>query len=482
MPTTPFSSSPLTVLIVDDIATTRLMLAGLVNKLGYRTIQAEGGEQALSLFQQTQPDMVLLDLLMPGMDGFEVMRRMKEKEGNKWVPVVVLSGLEGEQHLLAALEAGADDFLHKPAEPAILASKLRNLSRVLVLQQQHAALLNKSLAMSENSFDAILVVGSDESVQGLNLAAERLLQADRDIMLGRSVRVVLPHVQFDFGGFDPRQGQLQLLQVHPLSGERISVEVGLSWFYQGGERFWLLILRDISERERVDQLKQQFIATLSHELRTPLTSIIGSLKLLQSPQFASMDQRALPLLDMADRNAARLLHMVNELLDLNKAAAGALQLEIKQYQLSELFDDVLHANQGYADKCNVQLQLKTDVDEHLIYTDKMRFGQIFANLISNACKYSPKGSVVSLCANIVANRLLMTVRDHGPGISEAFLPSLFEPFTQADASDSRLKGGTGLGLAICRQLCHALGGSIRYQSAVGGGSEFIVEFSLEDVR
>lgn len=483
MPFHSLLSQPLTVLVVDDIATTRLMLAGLVNKMGYRTLLAADGEQALKLFTQAQPDMVLLDLLMPDLDGFEVTRRIKAQEGNKWVPVVVLSGLEGEQHLLAALEAGADDFMHKPAEPAILASKLQNLSRVLVLQQQHAALLNKSLAMSENSFDAILVVGGDESIQGLNLAAERLLQADRDVMHGRSIRMVLPNVQFDLGGFDPRQGQLQALEVHPLRGERIPVELGLSFFYQGGERFWLLILRDVSERERIDRLKQQFIATLSHELRTPLTSIIGSLKLLKNPQFASVDERASPLLEMADRNAGRLLHMVNELLDLNKAAAGALQLEIHQYPLPLLLDEVRHANQGYADQYNVRLLLDShSVASQTLHTDKMRFGQIFANLISNACKYSPAGSEVSVNAQVVANQLHISVRDHGPGISEAFLPSLFEPFTQADASDSRLRGGTGLGLAICRQLCNALAGTIRYQPAAGGGSEFIVTFSLEDVR
>jgi signal transduction histidine kinase len=474
----PFNDLPagvLTVLVVDDIAATRRRLCNLVQKMGYCVISAKEGKSALALFEQAQPDIVLLDLLMPGLDGCEVALRIKALAGKKWVPVIVLSGLEGEQHLLAALEAGADDFLRKPTEPAILASKLKNLARVLVLQQQHAALLNKSLAVSENSFDAILVLGSDETIQGLNLAAERLLQADRGVMLGRAVRGILPNLAFGQAKHAPSQGRLQQLEVLPLSGESIPVELGLTCFHQAGEQFWLLILRDVSERQRVDQLKQQFIATLSHELRTPLTSIIGSLKMLQSPQFAFVDERASPLLEMADRNASRLLHMVNELLDLNKAAAGALQLELRPYSAANLLGEVVQVNLGYAAKYGVSLQLFCELDESLVIcTDKMRFGQIMSNLISNACKYSPAHSTVDVDASITSSVLRIIVRDRGAGIAEDFVPHLFEPFTQADASDSRLYGGTGLGLAISRQLCSALGGSISYQAAQDSGSEFTV--------
>ncbi|WP_373975551.1 response regulator [Chitinibacter sp. SCUT-21] len=483
MPFQSFSAANLTVLVVDDIATTRMMLAGVVQKLGYRVLTAADGESALQIFAQQQPDMVLLDLLMPGLDGFEVTRRIRAVAGLKWVPVVVLSGLEGEQHLLAALEAGADDFLHKPAQPAILASKLKNLARVLVLQQQHAALLNQSMAMSENSFDAILVVDEHDIIQGLNLAAERLLVVDRDVMQGRSLRMVLPEIELAQQTQDPRQGHLQQLTVHPLSGETIPVEVGVTFFYQAGARFWLLILRDIRERERVDRLKQQFIATLSHELRTPLTSIIGSLKMLQSPQFAAVDARAAPLLQMADRNAARLLQMVNELLDLNKAAAGALQLEWQWCNLNELLTEAISSNQGYAAKYQVTLQLNNLLPPAtLVNTDRTRLTQVLANLLSNACKYSPPQLAVEVSAAIADQALLIRVRDHGPGIPDSFLPSLFEPFTQADASDSRLRGGTGLGLAITRQICQALSAAVAYQPAPGGGSEFTVSLPVESVR
>ncbi|QKJ67714.1 hybrid sensor histidine kinase/response regulator [Deefgea piscis] len=480
MPFHDFAATALTVLVVDDIASTRRVLSSLVQKMGHRVILAEDGETALLAYEQAKPDMVLLDLLMPGIDGFEVTRRIKNLAGNKWVPVVVLSGLEGEQHLLAALEAGADDFLQKPAEPAILASKFKNLARVLVLQQQHAVLLSKSMAVSENSFDGILIVDSDEMIQGLNLAAERLLKTERDMMLGLQVKAFLPGLDFGKAKHGAHHGQLQQLEMQPLIGDAIAVELGLTLVEQGNEQFWLLILRDVSERQRVDRLKQQFIATLSHELRTPLTSIIGSLKMLQSSQFAAVDERAFPLLEIADRNASRLLHMVNELLDLNKAAAGALQLELGVYPLLTLLAEFVEENQGYAAKYDVDLQLYVEIDATCeIRTDKMRFGQIMSNLISNACKYSPARSEVKVIASTADSVWQIIVQDRGPGIAGSFLPHLFDPFTQADASDSRLYGGTGLGLAISRQLCSALGGTISYQAAQGGGSEFIVLLPLK---
>ncbi|QLG87780.1 response regulator [Chitinibacter bivalviorum] len=483
MPFQTFPSPALTVLVVDDIATTRLMLAGLVRNMGYQVQMAADGEQALAMFSAQQPDMVLLDLLMPGIDGFAVTRQIKAMSGVKWVPVVVLSGLDGEQHLLAALDAGADDFLHKPAQPSILASKLKNLARVIELQQQHAALLNKSLAISENSFDAIVVTTDEGEIHGVNCAAERLILADRDVLLGRAVREILPNIQLQLAPTDLQQGQLQQVAIMPLRGEPIPVEVGLTFFYEGGQRFWLLILHDIRERERVDRLKQQFIATLSHELRTPLTSIIGSLKMLQSPQFAGVDQRAMSLLEMADRNAGRLLHMVNELLDLNKAAAGALQLELHHYKLHELLEEVLQSNQGYAAQHEVQLRLDAQFETaRTLCTDKMRFLQIMGNLISNACKYSPRQSEVVISVRVNTFGVQLAVRDQGCGVAAHFVPSLFEPFTQADASDSRLRGGTGLGLAITRQLCQAFAGSIEYQPAPGGGSEFTVSLPWEVPR
>ncbi|MBE9609544.1 ATP-binding response regulator [Chitinilyticum piscinae] len=464
-------------LIVDDIAITRMQLAAQVRELGFRISEAANGEAALACMAEQTPDIVLLDLLMPGMDGFTVSRIIKGRDYGRWIPIVVLSGLEGEEHLLKALEAHADDFLHKPVNPAILSNKLGNLRRVLTLQAQHNSLLSRSQAISRNSFDAILLADPSLRICEANPAAAILFGQSLGELLGQPLSALLPDLQPACTSSGP--ATLVKLDVLRPDASLIPVEAGLGSFAQDGASYLLITLRDISERVRADQLKQQFIATLSHELRTPLTSIIGALKMLQA-DTASLTPQQHQLLAMADRNSGRLLGMVNELLDLNRSQAGKLQLVRHAAQLGDLLDEAVASHLGYAQRHAVNLELDCSAPVRLqwLNTDHGRFLQIMANLLSNACKFSAAGDTVTIRAAREGTQLSIAVSDHGPGIPADFLPRLFEPFTQADGSDSRRQGGSGLGLAITRQLVEALEGQIQVSTTPGEGSTFTLYFPV----
>nr|WP_314899835.1 ATP-binding protein [uncultured Deefgea sp.] len=455
----------LSVLVVDDIAITRLQIFSIVQKLGFKTLQASGGAEALRLFEAEQPDIVLLDLLMPEIDGFAVTRAIKAIEGERWTPVVVLSGLEGEAHLLKALQAQADDFLHKPISAEILGHKLNNLARVLNLQRQHSALLTRSRAITENSFDGILVVDPHQRIQGINFRCELLFHAEREQLIGRPLSELLPKLQLN--GAAEAGLHSQVLLAKGLDGSELPVEVGVTFFYQDDEPYLLATVRDISERERVDQLKQQFIATLSHELRTPLTSIIGALKMLHGTQTAQFNATSTQLIEMADRNAGRLLKMVNELLDINRSAAGSLQLDLQWHSLGELLAEAQSTHAGYAaqHQVKIQLALAPEISNTQLLTDHHRLMQILGNLISNACKFSPKQGTVTMRAQIHDGQLQLAVEDQGNGIPIDFQPRLFTPFSQAESGDARIRGGSGLGLAITKQLIEAMEGQIHYRTS-----------------
>lgn len=469
------------ILIVDDIADSRTRLATLVSTLGYGVIEASGGQDALICMDMFSPDIVLLDLLMPGIDGFTVCRRIKQQNYGRWVPIVVLSGLDGEEHLLEALQAQADDFLHKPVNPAILASKLSNLGRALTLQAQLNTLLARSQAISLNSFDAILLVDPDVRIVEANPAATVMFGQTEKQLIGLPLNILLPKLNTSCHTEQPQN--LQRIHVIRPDGSLVPAEAGLSQFNQNGENYLIVTLRDISERDRVDQLKQQFIATLSHELRTPLTSIIGALKMWKvgiTPQNSNPQQ--VMLIEMADRNAGRLLGMVNELLDLNRSLAGKLQLHCTPEPLGELLDEVISNHLGYAQKHATVLELicPTPLRKLVLKIDRCRFMQIMANLISNACKFSPSGGAVTVRTTLTSHQCSIQVCDQGPGIPAEFMPQLFEPFAQADSCDNRRQGGSGLGLAITLRLVEALNGQINVQSS-SQGSTFTVTFPLEAI-
>ena len=241
----------------------------------------------------------------------------------------------------------------------------------------------------------------------------------------------------------------------------------------------IVLMRDISELQRANQLKDEFLSTVSHELRTPLTSIIGSLRLLTSEVTAKFDIESQTLLTIATRNSERLLKLINDLLDMQKIAGGRLELASRRVELGEILAANIEADLPFAKLHRIDLQLEGPEEETWVEVDPDRLSQVISNLISNAVKHSPPGDVVYLRAKRRRNNVRIEVEDHGPGIPEAFRPYVFERFTQAVAGARTKKGGnapsTGLGLAIARQLVELQGGTISFTSTSDEGTTFFVE-------
>lgn len=237
---------------------------------------------------------------------------------------------------------------------------------------------------------------------------------------------------------------------------------------------WSLI-EDITERRRLDKMKDQFIATVSHELRTPLTSINGSLGLLVGGAVGELPERAIGLLGTAQRNVQRLAMLISDLLDMERLVAGKMPMTMVDHTLGPLIDEAIESIAGYADQHGVHLGAARHWPEVTVSVDGSRLIQALTNLISNAIKFSPEGQTVHISAGVEGGVVEICVRDHGPGIDPAFRSQLFRRFSQADGSDTRKLPGTGLGLAITREISQQLGGEVNYRDADGGGSEFYIE-------
>ncbi|MBC7182566.1 MAG: HAMP domain-containing protein, partial [Marinobacter sp.] len=218
----------------------------------------------------------------------------------------------------------------------------------------------------------------------------------------------------------------------------------------------------MEEREALDVLKDQFVATVSHELRTPLTSINGSLKLLASGSAGELPAKAGVMVDVALRNSEQLQRLIADLLDFNKTLAGEMPIHPEPVSVSDAIRTACEGNQAMARHYRIRLSPEPSMD-WLVQADPLRLRQILDNFISNAIKFSPTDGCVGIRAELSApGRIRVTVSDQGQGVPEPFLPRLFQRFAQAEAGSARARAGTGLGLAITRELARLMDGEVGY--------------------
>ncbi|MGQ9838873.1 MAG: sensor histidine kinase [Cyanobacteriota bacterium] len=243
------------------------------------------------------------------------------------------------------------------------------------------------------------------------------------------------------------------------------------------EGYGLTMVEDITERQALESMKDEFISIVSHELRTPLTSIHGALSLMATGKLGSLLPKGERLLQIAATNTERLVRLVNDILDLDRMESGSLSMEKKSCDAAELIQYAAETMRSMAEQA--QVHLVAQPLSVTIQADPDRIIQTLTNLLSNAIKFSPKGATVRLGAKqLHAHQVIFWVEDQGRGIPTANLETIFHRFKQVDSSDSREKGGTGLGLAICRSIVRQHGGRIWAESEVGKGSTFFFTLPL----
>lgn len=401
-------------------------------------------------------------------------------------PVLLDLNISGARWQLAVADSGlSSQYSDWPLRFAGWTLSLLLLSLFAAMQKANRRWIStaKALQQSEKYYrtvldhvaDAIIVLDAQGRIENLNQAALSLLGYQPAQLLGQSYQLLFA---------EPLQLQLTLkpqeLSARHQSGSAMLVELMLTRINEPRQVLTLMLLRDITERKRVEQLKNEFVSTVSHELRTPLTAINGSLGLLTSGVVGSLVPAQQQLLDIAWQNSQQLANLINDLLDVEKLAAGKMQLYL---QLLPVFAQLLQAknrNAPLAEQAEVAINIRSDVtDEMKVLIDESRLQQVFANLLANAIRFSPKGGVVLMEARLIGVKVRISVSDQGPGVPVDFIPRLFQKFSQADSSDSRRLNGTGLGLAICRELMERMNGTIGYQPREGGGACFYFDLPVQ---
>ena len=498
----PRVSTPL-ILVVDDNPPLRYALGRTLRQHRFDVIEAGDGATALELAASAQPDLILLDVNLPDINGFDVTRRLKLGERTKNIPILQISASFVQmEHRVEGLAAGADAYLVEPVEPGELVANIRALLRM----RDAEAGLQRTTAMLAAVVDAsplaIVVFDPKRHIRTWNPAAERLFGYSAEEMVGHSAdRSPLAAIGGDGIALPLARGEsvtaLDVIATRK-DGTRIDLSIFAAPLGASGLSGSVALVEDVSERKRYEReradllarerdarreaeaasrLKDEFLATLSHELRTPLNAIMGWASILR--KNALDDQGRTRAVEVIERNARSQQQLVNDILEVSRIIRGQLRLELATIDLVETVRAAVDSVRPSVAAKHQAMVADYPASPVMVSADRERIQQVFWNVLSNATKYTPRDGSIHVSIAPDSTEVAVVVRDNGIGIAPNVLPHIFERFRQGDATTTREYGGLGLGLAIVRHLVEAHGGAVRADSeGLGRGSAFTVVLPL----
>ncbi len=359
-------------------------------------------------------------------------------------------------------------------------SRARALDAVADLSRRRKAVLDAAM-------DGIFILNPSGSIESVNRTGASMFGYDEEELLRRDIGMLFANPppigqvaaylrQMQLRDGDP--GTLQEIPGRCKDGTPIAADVAISAVALSDGVHYVSVVRDMSERKKIDRMKSEFVASVSHELRTPLTSIAGSLGLLSNGAGGTLPDRAARLVSIASSNADRLVRLINDILDIEKIDAGKMNFDNRILSLAAIVAQAVDVNWPYAQRLGVDITIEGRDANAFVWADPDRLMQVLTNLISNAAKFSPEGKVVTVCIKPGQMEHRISVSDEGPGIAPEFADRIFKRFAQADSSDARQKGGTGLGLAIVREIMQRLGGRVNYENVPGAGARFNLDLPV----
>nr|CRH05260.1 Putative histidine kinase with three response regulator receiver domains and one PAS domain [Candidatus Magnetococcus massalia] len=510
------------ILVVDDTPANLRLLTDILSKEGYRVRAAPDATLALNSIERKAPDLILLDVRMPGMNGIELCKLLKSKPASAPIPVLFISALGDTTDKMRGFQAGGVDYITKPFAPEEVLARVRThleLYRLSQKLEQRVAESSQALQYNEQRqrrvletvAEGIYTIDRQGCCTMINASALSILGYDSaSACLGRNMQRLIYHSQRD--GTERTEKNCPIHAVitsgNPVrscdeifwktDGTPFPVAYNSVPLYEGSEIVGAVVsFQDISmrkemenslrhakeEAEAASMAKSTFLATMSHEIRTPMNAIIGMADLLAE---STLNPEQREYVSVFQRAGNTLLTLLNDILDLSKVEAEQLELDDSSFDLTDLLNSASEIMSLRAKEKGIILTLHTTEQvPRFLHGDPMRLRQILVNLLGNAIKFTDKGKIdVSIMVTEESEdhvALRFSVMDTGSGIPTERLNAIFEPFTQGDATTTRRFGGTGLGLAICRHLVQMMDGKIWAESEEDMGSTFFftARFGLE---
>ncbi len=488
------------VLLADDNADMRDYVRGLLGA-SYQVRAVPDGAQALALARCTPPDLVLTDVMMPGLDGFGLLSALRSDPRTSQVPVIMLSARAGDESRAEGLDAGADDSLVKPFSARELKARVRANLELARMRQEAARVGERergearvaiqarmSDAALSNTPDFVYTFDLDGRFTYVNRALLSLWRKAADEAIGKD---------FHDLGYPLDLAERLHEQIRRVISTRAPVQDEVVFESHLGVRCYEHILvpalgpggsveavagssRDVTERKASeealrenDRRKDEFLAMLAHELRNPLSAVgnaVSVLKLSDDPENVDFAK------DLVQRQVKQLSRLIDDLLDVSRITSGKIRLRKEFVDLGPILDQAVESVRPLLQERKHRLSASFERGRLPIEADPTRGEQVVVNLLANAAKYTESGGQIWLSAHPEGDRIVIRVRDDGIGIAPEKLPEMFELFAQGERSIARSEGGLGIGLTIVKKLVEMHGGVVKASSGgPGRGSEFVVD-------
>jgi len=509
------------IMVVDDDAFVRDMLSTILESSGYQVVTAENGAEALERYTvDAGIDLIVSDVNMPEMDGVQLIKELRRNSHD--VPIIIVTSVSSIAVAVEALNSGAIDYVLKDEsiqdtiiitvkkaieKHQMMKHNIQLIADIAVKTTELENALSSRTAIINNMPDGLLVTNADYLITLANPALVRMFGLERMELEGKDCRGIfsdnlvslLDKIRSEQEAVFTAQVELQ--EARTGSAIVSAIRRKQHSFLQQDEFIGaLVIVRDVTSEKEIARMKDEFISTVSHELRTPLTSVLGFTRVIQKkldevifPQLLTHDPKAVRAMTQVNDNiriiiseGERLTTLINDVLDLSKMEAGKIEWKMESVAIEEILDRAIAATASLLENKGLDLNKVVAPGELVVVGDKDRLIQVVINLISNALKFTDKGSVTAVakggvckssdaggsCGEFGQGAVIVSIIDTGIGISETDCTLVFEKFKQVGDTLTDRPKGTGLGLPICKQIVEHHGGTIWAESQVGEGSTF----------
>lgn len=476
------NSSPPAILVVDDEERIRSGCSKVLSQEGFEVLTAECGETGLKMIENRHFDIILLDLMMPSLSGFDVLSRVKNLHPD--TVIIVISGYATLEHSIEAMKKGAFDFIPKPFTPEqlkLLVSKALEYTRAL---KDIANERSRMRVLINRLSDGVMATDIKKEIVLANPAFLKMVGYQGETAVGRHVEQVADseklHDMIERVLAMPSEEFTELVEDLETgngngNSHRILSARCIPFRDRAGRNVGsITLLQDITALKRMDQIKSNFVSMVAHEVRNPLNSVLMQLQVVQEGLAGSVSAKQQEILGRVSGKVKELIGLSSELLDLARIESGLISQEKERFDFSEIIADQVEFHKSKAEAHGLSMKLKHLPGSLPVIANRRNMEEVLSNLIVNAIKYTPGGGSVTVSADMEGDYLRIDVADTGFGIAGEDQKRIFSPFYRVKDDRSRFIAGTGLGLSIVKSIVDAHNGSIQVESEPGRGSVFRV--------